>query len=417
MGLDLRAVERRTGLTRLPDRPRQSTSSSGVPVDTLVCQRDAFDLPDDYHYLNCAYMGPLPRVAEEAGVAAMRLKRRPTDIVPPTAFWKSDSLRVLFSDLVKAGDPARVAIHPGVSYGVATAARNLRVAPSQNVVLTHEQFPGNVYSWRRIAAETGAELRTVCPPDGPRRGAGWNERLLEAVDGATAAVAVPHVHWTDGTRFDLVTLGRRCREVGAALVVDGTQSIGALPIDVGEIQPDALICATYKWLLGPYSLGLSYFGSRFDEGIPLEETWIARDRSDDFQNLVDYQDAYQPGAARYDVAERSNFFLAPIATASLELVTSWGPARVQEYCRRLTADLIAEASELGFSVEEEEWRGAHLFGLRMPEGIDLAALKGSLERRGVYASLRGTALRLSPNAYNNEADVQALLEVLREVVG
>jgi selenocysteine lyase/cysteine desulfurase len=386
-------------------------------VDTLACQRDAFDLPDDYHYLNCAYMGPLPRVAEEAGVAAMRLKRRPTDIVPPTAFWESDTLRVLFSDLVNAGDSARVAIHPGVSYGVATAARNLEVASSQNVVLTHEQFPGNVYSWRRITEETGAELRTVSPPPGPGRGAGWNERLLEAVDTATAVVAVPHVHWTDGTRFDLVALGQRCREVGAALVVDGTQSVGALPFDVREIQPDALICATYKWLLGPYSLGLSYFGPRFDDGVPLEETWIARDRSDDFQNLVDYQDAYQPGAARYDVAERSNFFLAPIATASLELVTSWGPARIQDYCQGLTVGLIAEASEMGFSVEEEKWRGAHLFGLRMPDGIDLAGLKGALERRGVYASLRGTALRLSPNVYNDEADVQALLEGLREVAG
>ena len=52
-----------------------------------------------------------------------------------------------------------------------------------------------------------------------------------------------------------------------ALVVDGTQSVGALPFDVGQIQPDALICATYKWLLGPYSLGLSYFGPRFDEGV------------------------------------------------------------------------------------------------------------------------------------------------------
>jgi selenocysteine lyase/cysteine desulfurase len=386
-------------------------------VDNLTCQRNAFSLPHEYHYLNCAYMGPLPTVAERAGVAALRLKRCPTDIVPPTAFWDSDRLRVLFSDLVNAGDPARIAIHPGVSYGVATAARNVDVAPGQNVVLTHEQFPGNVYSWRRLAAESGAEIRTVRPPDGARRGEAWNQRLLEAVDSATAVVAVPHVHWTDGTRFDLVALGRRCREVGAALIVDGTQSVGALPFDVREIQPDALICATYKWLLGPYSLGLSYFGSRFDDGVPLEETWIARDRSDDFQNLVDYQDEYQPGAVRYDVAERSNFFLAPIATVSLELVSSWGAARIQDYCRRLTVGLLAEAVELGFAVEDEAWRGAHLFGLRMPEGIDLAGLKNALARRGVHASLRGTALRLSPNVYNDEADVEALLEGLREAAG
>jgi selenocysteine lyase/cysteine desulfurase len=391
--------------------------SQGPTVDSLTCQRSAFGLPEDLHYLNCAYMGPLPRAAEDAGVAAIRLKRCPTDIVPPDAFWESDRLRMLFAELVNAGDPARIAIHPGVSYGVATAARNLDVTAGQNLVLTHEQFPGNVYSWRRLAAESQAELRVVEPPEGARRGEGWNERLLEAVDPATAVLAVPNVHWTDGTRFDLVALGRRCREVGAALIVDGTQSVGAMPFDVAEVQPDALICATYKWLLGPYSLGLSYFGPRFDDGVPLEETWIARDRSEDFQNLVDYQDAYQPGAVRYDVSERSNFFLAPIAEASLRLVAGWKPERIQAYCRDLTAELLAEAAELGFSVEDEQWRGAHLFGLRMPGGIDLADLKASLERRKVIASLRGTALRLAPNIYNDQADTEALLEVLREVAG
>ena len=128
-------------------------------------------------------------------------------------------------------------------------------------------------------------------------------------------VAVPNVHWTDGTYFDLVEVGRRCRDVGAALVVDATQSVGALELDVGAVLPDALICATYKWLLGPYSLSFAYYGPRFDDGTPLEETWIARDNSQDFQQLVNYQQAYQPGAVRYDVSERSNFFLVPIAAS------------------------------------------------------------------------------------------------------
>ncbi len=383
---------------------------------TLECKRDVFQLPRDYHYFNCAYMGPLPRAAEEAGVEAIAKKRVPTRIVPPDAFWETDGLRTLFARLIGADDPARVAIQPGVSYGVATAGRNLPVSGGQNIVVTHEQFPGNVYTWRRLAAESAAELRTVEPAPGPARGRTWNERLLESIDAHTAIVAVPHVHWTDGTRFDLTEIGRRCRDVGAALVVDATQSVGALDFDVGEVQPDALICATYKWLLGPYSLSLAYFGPRFDDGTPLEETWIAREGSDDFQHLVDYQDTYQPGAVRYDVAERSNFFLAPIAAASLQLLLEWQPNRIQEYCRALTRDFLIEAGELGFSVEAEEWRASHLFGLRMPASVDLVELKESLAARNVSASLRGTALRLSPNVYNDEHDVAALLDVLRGAV-
>ncbi len=382
----------------------------------LECQRPAFQLPRDYHYLNCAYMGPLPTVAEEAGFEAIRQKRMPTSIIPPDSFWETDGLRRRFADLVGSSEPERVAIHPAVSYGVATAARNLSAGPGQNIVLTHEQFPGNVYSWRRMAAESGAEIRSVAPAPGPDRGRSWNERLLEAIDSHTAIVAVPNVHWTDGTLFNLVEIGRRCRDVGAALVVDATQSLGALPLDVAAVQPDALICATYKWLLGPYSMAFTWFGPRFDDGEPLEETWIARERSNQFQHLVDYQDEYLPGAVRYDMGERSSFFLAPVAAASLDLLLEWEPERIQDYCRRLTAGFLEQVREIGYSVEAMEWRSSHLFGLRMPQGVDLVALKESLAHRNVYASLRGSALRLAPNVYNDDEDIGVLLEVLKEAV-
>ena len=209
-------------------------------------------------------------------------------------------------------------------------------------------------------------------------------------------------------------MGRRCRDVGAALVIDATQSVGALDLDVASVQPDALLCSTYKWLLGPYSLSLAYFGPRFDDGSPVEETWIAREGSRDFQNLEHYQDAYAPGAVRYDMAGQANFFLAPIAQASLELVLTWSPIRIQEYCRELTRDLLEESRTLGYQVEEEAWRSSHLFGLRMPDTVDLTAMRDALAERNIIVSLRGTALRVSANVYNGEEDMSVLAEVLRE---
>lgn len=391
---------------------------AGADGSPLECRRDDFGIPRDVRYFNCAYMGPLPRASEEAGVRALARKRVPTSIAAPDDFWATDRLRALFAQLVGASDPSRVAIQAGVSYGVATAARNLPPGVGQNIVVTHEQFPGNYYAWERSAREGGAELRAVRPPEGAAgRGRAWNERLLDAIDARTAIVSVPNVHWTDGTRFDLVEIGRRCRDVGAALVVDATQSVGALPFDVGAVQPDALLCATYKWLLGPYSLSFGWFGERFDDGVPLEETWIARAGSRDFQHLVDYRSEYQPGAVRYDVSERSNFFLAPIAERSLELLIDWKPGRIQAYCRALTAGFLDDMREEGYTVEEADWRGSHLFGLRMPPHVDLAALRDALAERNVSASLRGTALRLSPNVYNDEEDVGVLAEVLREAAG
>jgi selenocysteine lyase/cysteine desulfurase len=386
-------------------------------TEPLQCQREAFSLPPDLHYLNCAYMSPLPRSVEEEGIRGMVRKRNPSSLASEDFFREAQELRRLFAVLVNAPDPDSIAIMPSVSYGIGIAAQNTSLASGQNIVLLHEQFPGNVYGWRRLAWERGAQIRVVGPGNGRSRGRIWNERLLESIDGDTGVVALAPVHWTDGTLFDLEAVGARAKEVGAALVVDGTQSVGALPLDVRKLRPDALIVAGYKWLLGPYSIGVGYFGSRYLDGVPLEETWIAREGSQDFQALVDYKNGYQAGAVRFDVGERSNFILVPMLVAALRLVLEWGPERIQAYARDLGRDLLEEAESLGYFIEEPRYRVAHLFGIRMPEGVGLDRLKEALRRENVSTSLRGSALRISPHVYNDEGDAEALRRALRAGVG
>ena len=382
----------------------------------LSCQKSRFSLPDDEHYLNCAYMSPISIAVETAGMTGVARKRVPSRITASDFFTESDRARGLFARLINAPDPSRIAIIPAASYGLAIAARNLPAAAGQNIVVTDEQFPANVHVWRRLSRDRGVAVRVVAPPDVvDGRGHGWNTRLLEAIDSGTAIVALGHVHWTDGTKFDLETIGRRAREVGAALVVDGTQSVGALPFDVQTIQPDALVCATYKWLMGPYAMGFAYLGPRFDGGEPLEETWIGRAGSENFKDLVNYRDDYQPGAIRYDMGERANIALMPMAVAALEQVLEWQPARVQAYCTALTADLVDRVRARGYTVEAPDYRGAHLFGLRAPAGTDIAAVGERLRQRKVFVSLRGSALRVAPHVYNDARDIDALLAALSAV--
>lgn len=378
-----------------------------------TCQRDLVHLPEGLHYLNCAYMAPLLKSVEAAGIAALRRRHDPASITAADFFAGSDRARALFAELV-GGDAARVALVPGVSYAMATVAKNLRLGAGQNVVVAHGQFPSNVYGWRRRCAGAGASLRAVAPPEGAEgRGRGWNARLLEAIDAGTALVALGNVHWADGTRFDLEAIGERAREVGAMLVIDGSQSIGALPFDVRRVRPDAVACASYKWLFGPYGLSLAWYGERFDGAEPLEETWLGRRGSEDFARLVEYEDEYQPGAARFDMAERSSFVLMPMLVAALEQVLAWGPANVQAYCAELTRGLIGEVRALGYTVEDEAMRGAHLFGIRLPAGADPARLQAALRERRVSVSQRGDAVRVAPHLYSTPDDVAALADALR----
>ena len=384
----------------------------------LGCQKHLFDLPAGQHYINCAYKSPLSRRVSDAGRTAIAAGSVPYEIGAEDFFAGPNRLRRRFAELLGAPDPGRIAVIPSVSYAMATVARNLDLRADQNVVTAAAQFPSNVHPWRRHCAEAGAELRIVQPPPDRRdRAAEWSRRVAEAVDASTALVALGSVHWTDGAPFDLVLIGARAREVGALFVVDGTQSVGAAPFDFDAVQPDALVCAGYKWLTGPYSIGLAYYGDRFEGGSPVEESWMGKAGSEDFAALVGQGPEYRAGAARFDVGEASHFILAPMLQAGLEQVIEWGVPNIAAYTRTLRDRLFSSKDLEAVGVDAGEPGSAHLFGLYLPEGRDPDVVRAELAARGVHVSIRGAVVRVSPHVYNDESDIEALAEALVAALG
>jgi len=373
---------------------------------TLGSQRGLFKIPDEVAYLNCAYMSPQLRVVREVGERAVARKSQPWEVTPQDFFEDSEKARELFAEIV-GGEADGVAIIPSVSYGMAVAARNVLVEAGQSIVVLDEQFPSNVYPWRELAKRARAELITVPRPADHD----WTSAVLEHLDESTAVVAVPNCHWTDGSFLDLRRVGERARELGAALVVDAIQSLGAYPLDVSEVRPDFLVAGSYKWLLGPYGIGFMYVGEEHREGDPIEHNWINRRGSEDFSKLVQYEDAFQPGARRFDVGERSNFILLPMANEALRQVLAWGVDNIAETLKALTARIGDEARGLNIRVVPAERRAGHMIGLDLgPEAPrDLAA---RLARENVFVSVRGRSLRVSPHLYNTERDVGRLFDSL-----
>lgn len=383
----------------------------------MKCQKKLFRLPTDQHYLNCSYLSPLLRSVEEAGIDGICGKRHPWNIKPKDFFENSEIVRREFATLIKANDPQQIALMPAVSYGMATVAKNLLHKKGGEIIVAGEQFPSNVYPWMRFCEDHNCMLKILQPPtDFENRGQKWNQRILEAISDDTILVTLGSVHWTDGTRFDLEQIGKLAREKDALFVIDGTQSVGALPFDINKIQPDALVCAAYKWLMGPYGTALGYFGPRLLEGTPLEEGWIVRKNSEKFGGLVDYEEEYQPGALRFDMGERSQFINLPMVAAALKQVNAWTPEEIQTYCRDLCAETIQELRENGFQIEDEKWRGHHMFGVRLPNHIHMKELNQKLSENNLHLSVRGSSLRVSPHVYNDESDVEVLRNVLLSLV-
>jgi selenocysteine lyase/cysteine desulfurase len=384
-----------------------SDPNTGRP---LSCQREAFGIPRDVAYLNAAFMGPLSRAVIAAGRAGLERKARPWTITPPDFFEPVEEVRNLFAQIVDA-DVEGVAILPAVSYGIAIAAANIDVPSGSRIVLLAEQFPSNVYAWREIAEQQGAEVVTVARPDD----GDWTTCVIDAIDERTSVVTLPNCHWTDGGLLDLERIGERVREVGAAFVIDGTQSIGAMSFDVEKVRPDFVVTAVYKWLLGPYSMAFMWCAPHRREGRPLEYSWMAREGSGDFPHLVDYQRGYRPGARRYDVGETANFALIPPVTAAFEQTLEWGVERIASYIGRLNDRIVAETEPLGLSAAPADKRARHLFGLRLG-GHDPEAIEKAVGEANVFVSVRGGAIRVSPHVYNDEHDVDRLLEVLKAAI-
>ncbi|NIT59901.1 MAG: aminotransferase class V-fold PLP-dependent enzyme, partial [Aliifodinibius sp.] len=373
-------------------------------------------LSDDHHYLNCSFLSPLLKRVEEAGIQGIKGKNRPWETTPDHFFEDSNILRSLFAKLVNAPNAKDIAVMPAVSYGLATVAKNIDPNKGSSIVIAGEQFPSNVYAWKRFCKDHDCHLRVIEPPESfENRGQQWNEKLLDAIDSNTLLVALGNVHWTDGTLYDLKSIGTKTQKNDAYFVIDGTQSVGAMPIDVQEIKADALICAGYKWLMGPYAITLGYFGPKLQNGIPLEEGWIVRKNSEDFSGLVDYEDDYQPGAQRFDMGERSNFVLVPMMIEALKQILDWGPQNIQTYCEQLTTDLENDLPEYGYQIEDPKWRAGHMFGIRLPASVSLKKLQQQLDQHNIHVSVRGSAVRISPNVYNDQQDIAMLYNVLKDV--
>jgi selenocysteine lyase/cysteine desulfurase len=374
-------------------------------------QRNLFEIPDDVAYLNCAYMSPQLRRASEVGEWAVTRKSRPWEVTPEDFFEDVEVLRTLFARLV-GGDADGVAIIPSVSYGISVAAANVPVREGEKIIILEQEFPSNVYSWRELASREGAKLVTVTRPED----SDWTSALIEEIDQGTAVVAAPNCHWTDGSFVNLSLVSEKVREVGAALVIDGIQSIGALPFDVSEVRPDFLIAASYKWLLGPYGVGFVYVDEKHRDGRPIEHNWVNRHKSEAFSQLVDYQDAFQPGARRYDVGERSNFVLLPMAVEALRQLLDWEIQNVSETIGTLTDVVEQMAAERGIATIPRERRARHLIGLML--GPDAPAdLATRLMRHDVFVSVRGPSVRVSPHLYNTEKDIEQFFDVLDTVTG
>ena len=364
----------------------------------LPCQRHLFELPREVCYLDAAAWTPVPRPVREAGEHGMLCKTRPWDHSPLEGGGAAERARAAAAALIGAAVDD-MAIVGAVSHGMATASLNLRPARGGRLLRAADEYSSHRLCWDRLAAEHGLVVEEVTRPgDGD-----WTAALLAAIQRpgapALALATLCPLHWSDGTAMDLEQLAPAVRQAGGALVIDATQAVGVMPVDVGRLQPDFLAFPTYKWVLGPYSLAFLYAAPHRQGGTPLEPNTVNQG---------------QPGARRYDKGECRDPLLLPMAAAGMELVAGWGAPAVAARLRALTDQLAEGAEALGLTAAPRALRSPHILGLRVPGGLPDGLIE-ALRSEGVFVSNRLGTLRISPHVWADEADVERCLQALARV--
>ena len=377
-----------------------------------------FDIPDNVAFFNFSALAPILKSSRDAGLISVAKKAQPWHVGRAERIDEPERLRTLFAGLIGA-TPQDIALIPAASYGIATAAQNLPVKAGQCIFVLRDQYPNNVLPWVQKRVRDGAELVFVDRPEDDD----LTSSILEGIDERTAIAALPHCFWADGTLIDLVAVGRRCREVGAALVVDVTQSVGALPFDVTEIRPDFLVVAGYKWLLCPYTLGFLYVAPEHQNGVPLEHSWrgdMVEGWGVDWQDgHLDYPDTLQPGVGRFNMGESDNFMSVPMAIKALEQMHAWKVSEINSSLRRITETIIDRTRNLGLVPPNIDHRAGHMTGFRLAPGFvhdDFEGIQQRLAAKQIYLSVRGDYLRIAPHLQVNNEDIDRLISELVDVL-
>ena len=375
----------------------------------LSSQRALFDIPSTICYLNAASYSPLPLRTQEAGRAAVGRKGRPWTLPASFANEQNERARAAAARLIHA-EASDVALIPSISYGVATAAKLLTIGRGTRVIVLEDDHSSPVLEWHSRAEAQGFSVETIKRPnDGD-----WTAAVLAAIERSGAPVSlasISSVHWSDGGLIDVDKVGAALRQRGAAFLIDATQGVGVLAMDVTRLDPDFVLFPTYKRVLGPYGRAFLYVAKRHQGGIPLEQTSAGR-RNVRAENAVYFTDLnYLGDARRFDMGERDYFISMEMAAIGMEMLAEWGASAVAQRLAMLTGRIAEGVRGIGVSVPKSQLRAPHILSLAFKGGMPAGLIEG-LASEGVYVALRLGRLRVSPHVYNDEADADRFVEVL-----
>lgn len=390
--------------------PRQSFSAvngGSVHQCNEITYSRAFP-KSDLIWFDTAAQSPLPFVAVEAAMRALNWEARPdtmpldADVVVPRR------LKEAISALIGA-QRDEIVLGNSATYGLNLLAQSLKLKEGDEVVLVHGDFPSTILPWLPLV-QSGVSVRLISPSD--------QHLSVDDVRGAlsprTKVFAASWVNSFTGAVMDMNAIGEVCRKSSVTFILNASQAVGALPIDVSQAPVDAVVSCGQKWLCGPNGTGFCWVSGALRDRLQLVQIYYkTAQAANGATSMRDYRVADGRGGAGMDVFGYGHFMSFGALAAAVELLTSIGPNIIANYNRDLVERILDGLDRKRFGLIGPKQTGSRsaLVLLKVLDGSTehvCAALAGAK----VKFSLREGNIRLSPHFFNTASEVDAVLAVL-----
>lgn len=362
---------------------------------------------EDATYLNFAAHAAIPRVALNAVQASVAAKRRPHIVDDRSFFFVAANLRQALATLIGASQDD-IALTTGAGAGLATIAYALKWSAGDEVIIAGGEFPAHYATWKPMEAREGIKVQTTHPQDQFIQ----SGDLIAAMTPRTRVISVSHVRFDDGSMLDASSLAAACKRNGTLLVLDVSQSCGAIPMDVSSLGADFIVCAGYKYLLSPWGTGFLWAKPENADLLrPGPYNWLSQDVETFARlNYVDPRPART--LSRWDAAQASSIynFNLTVMEASARFVLNATPALIHDHNQSLI-DYFFERLPDGYrlaSPRQASHRG--VFGcIEVGSRADTESLYQTLRDERFVVALREGKIRVAPHLLNSTQDMDRLL--------
>jgi selenocysteine lyase/cysteine desulfurase len=359
-------------------------------------------------FLDCAYQGPFPKATVERIHQAIELKSHPDRLKAAEYFRLPERVRGQIARLAGT-DADEITLTNSATQGVGIVAMGLALGAGDEVVVASSNFPSNLFTWLHLRRK-GVTVKVIQRSDREVS----PDQVAAELTPRTRVLALDWVNYSTGARLDLAAFGSLIHARGGIFVVDGSQGVGANDLNLHALPVDVMACAAYKWLLGPYGTGFAYVARELLNRLDLPViNWYSVEGAEDFDSLPKAEFTLIHDARVFDSGETGNFINLHGLEASLEFVEGATIGAVNEHCRRLLHRLEEGLRARGYTLSAAALPGQEstILSFHASTQVATAELYQKLSANHIAVSLRHGMIRVSPYLYNDDADIDRLLEI------